>query len=464
MKDTLKKLLNVSGLRRTMSVVVLISMDVAALLFSFFGSEYLVGGGDRVGEILTLIPLLVVGWVVIFAAHDLYDKARTRRNPGAIVGAVLSWAGLVVVGSVIYPESTLSLGEVLLAAFFALILVGVFRLLYEQGIERIYRRGLARTTAVIMGNTDELNRIRQMLDRTTGGYTGGYTCVGQLDLQNGRVDFPKLRQVLDETGARSVILAGAERLPDDELLDLLRSVRLRGLRMRVVPGAIGLMRTRPVISSRGGTPLLEVGYPQLDNTQRTLKRGLDVVGSVAGLLLLSPLLLAVAATIKLGSSGPVLFRQKRAGADERVFICYMFRSMYEDAERRQAELEAQNEADGAVFKIKEDPRITRVGHFIRKWSIDELPQLINVLKGDMSLVGPRPLPMRDFERMSDQHKKRLAAIPGMSGYWQISGRSNLSFDDMVKLDLYYIENWSLSFDIKIILKTIGAVLRREGAY
>ena len=460
MKDTLKKLLNVPALRRSMSVVGLISIDIAALLVSFFGAEYLVGGGDRVGEILTLVPLLVVGWVVIFAAHDLYDKARTRRDPGALIGAVLSWAGLVVLGSVIYPESTLALGEVLLAAFFALMLVGVFRLLYEQGIERIYRRGLGRTTAIIMGNIDELGRICQMLERNSGGYT----CVGQLNIQNGHVDFPALRQMLDETAARSVILAGADRLPDEELLDLLRSVRLRGLRMRVVPGAIGLMRTRPVLSRSGGTPLLEVGYPQLDNTQRTLKRGLDLVGSTAGLLLLSPLLLAVAAAIKLGSSGPVLFRQKRAGADEKVFICYMFRSMYEDAERRQVELEARNEADGAVFKIKEDPRITRVGNFIRKWSIDELPQLINVLKGEMSLVGPRPLPMRDFERMSDLHKKRLAAVPGMSGYWQISGRSNLSFDDMVKLDLYYIENWSLSFDIKIILKTIGAVLRREGAY
>ncbi len=460
MREPLKKLLNVSALRRPASVVVLMLIDVAALLAGLLGAEYLVGGGDRVGEVLTLVPLLVGGWVVIFAAHDLYDKARTRRDPGALIGAVLSWAGLMVLGSVIYPESALTLGEVLLAALFALLLVGAFRLLYEQGIERIYRRGLGRTTAVIIGNAGELERIRQMLDRTSGGYT----CVDQLDIGDGHVDFPALRETLDRTGARSVILAGTDRLPDEELLDLLRSVRLRGLRMRVVPGAIGLMRTRPVLSRSGGTPLLEVGYPQLDNTQRTLKRGLDVVGSMAGLLLLSPLLLAVAAAIKLDSSGPVLFRQKRAGADEKVFICYMFRSMYEDAERLQAELEVQNEADGAVFKIKDDPRITRVGRFIRKWSIDELPQLINVLKGEMSLVGPRPLPMRDFERMSETHKKRLAALPGMSGYWQISGRSNLSFDDMVKLDLYYIENWSLSFDVKIILKTIGAVIRREGAY
>ncbi|MGF1473517.1 MAG: sugar transferase [Rubrobacteraceae bacterium] len=460
MKDTLRKLLNVPALRRPASVVLLILMDAAALVAGLTGAEYLVGGGDRVGEILTLVPLLVGGWIVIFAAHDLYDKARARRDPGAVIGAVLSWSGLVVLGSVIYPESTLTLGEVLLTATFALVLTAAFRLLYEQGIERIYRRGLGRMTAIIMGNAGELERIRQMLERTSGGYT----CVGQLNIEGGRVDFPALRETLDRTGARSVILAGAERLPDEELLDLLRSVRLRGLQMRVVPGAISLMRTRPVLSRSGGTPLLDVGYPQLDNTQRTLKRGLDVAGSLAGLLLLSPLLLAVAAAIKLDSPGPVLFRQKRAGADEKIFICNMFRSMYQDAERRQAELEAQNEADGAVFKIKHDPRVTRVGHFIRKWSIDELPQLINVLKGEMSLVGPRPLPMRDFERMSELHKKRLAALPGMSGYWQISGRSNLSFDDMVRLDLYYIENWSLSFDVKIIVKTIGAVIRREGAY
>ncbi|HEX5974230.1 MAG TPA: sugar transferase, partial [Rubrobacteraceae bacterium] len=205
-------------------------------------------------------------------------------------------------------------------------------------------------------------------------------------------------------------------------------------------------------------------YPRLDNTQRVLKRALDVTVSVGGLVFLSPLFLAVAIAIRLGSPGPVLFRQKRVGADGRVFICYMFRSMYEGAERRQAELETMNEADVPAFKIKDDPRVTPVGRFLRRWSIDELPQLVNVLKGEMSLVGPRPLPVRDFHLMEEAHKRRLEAVPGMTGYWQISGRSNLSFEDMVRLDLYYIENWSLSFDVKIILRTLGAVLRREGAY
>jgi lipopolysaccharide/colanic/teichoic acid biosynthesis glycosyltransferase len=189
-----------------------------------------------------------------------------------------------------------------------------------------------------------------------------------------------------------------------------------------------------------------------------------VTVSLGGLLLLSPLFLAVAVAIRLGSPGPILFRQKRIGADGSVFICYMFRSMYEDAERRQAELETMNEADGPVFKIKDDPRVTPAGRLLRRWSIDELPQLVNVLKGEMSLVGPRPLPVRDFHRMEETHKRRLEAVPGMTGYWQISGRSNLSFEEMVRLDLYYIENWSLSFDVKIILRTLGAVVRREGAY
>jgi exopolysaccharide biosynthesis polyprenyl glycosylphosphotransferase len=327
-------------------------------------------------------------------------------------------------------------------------------------VEWIYRRGSFRIPTLVIGEKEDRERLIQALDASPSAYS----LVGELDLSGGTVDLPRLRELLDETEVRNVILAGAEQLEDEEFLDLLRSVRLRKVKLRVVPGAVTLLKSRPVLSEYRGVPLFEVGYPQLDNTQRSLKRLLDVTGSLFGLILLGPLLLAVAALIKLTSRGPVLFRQKRVGADEKVFICYMFRSMYEYAEARQEELEVMNEADGAVFKIKNDPRITPLGRFIRRWSIDELPQLINVLKGEMSLVGPRPLPLRDFERMSELHKRRLAAIPGMSGYWQISGRSNLSFDDMVRLDLYYIENWSLSFDIKIILKTIGAVLRREGAY
>src|SRR5918997_2517883 len=457
MREAARSLFRFHAFRRTLSVAVLILIDSAALALGVLVLAYLAGAGQ---EVVAYLPIMLAVGLALFAAHDLYNRAARRRNPGALVGAVMWWAGLLIIGSVVYPESVLGLGGVLLAALLALVVSGTLRLLYEQGVEWIYRRGSFRIPTLVIGEKEDRERLIQALDASPSAYS----LVGELDLSGGRVNLPGLRELLDETEVRNVILTGAERLGDEEFLDLLRSGRLRKVKLRVLPGAVTLLRSRLVFSEYRGVPLFEIGYPRLDNTQRSLKRLLDVTGSLFGLILLSPLLLTVAVLIKLTSPGPVLFRQKRVGADEKVFICYMFRSMYEDAEARQEELETMNEADGAVFKIKNDPRITPVGRFVRRWSIDELPQLINVLKGEMSLVGPRPLPLRDFERMNELHKGRLAAIPGMSGYWQISGRSNLSFDDMVRLDLYYIENWSLSFDIKIILKTLGAVLRREGAF
>ena len=458
MREAARRLFRFHAFRRLLSVAVLVFVDAAALSVGVLASAYLTATGRE--AVVVYLPIVLAVGLALFAAQDLYDRAVARRNPAALIGAVMWWAGLLAIGSVVYPGSGFGLGGVLLAALLALVVSGALRFLYEQGIEWIYRRGSFRIPTLVIGEKED----RERLIRALNASPSAYRLVGELDLSDGGVDLPRLRETLDETEVRNVILAGAERLDDEEFLDLLRSVRLRKVRLRVVPGAITLLKTRPVLSEYTGVPLFEIGYPRLDNTQRSLKRLLDVTGSLLGLILLSPLLLSVALAVKLTSPGPVLFRQKRIGADEKVFICYMFRSMYEDAEARQEELEAMNEADGAVFKIKNDPRITPVGHFIRRWSIDELPQLINVLRGEMSLVGPRPLPVRDFERMSETHKERLAAIPGMSGYWQISGRSNLSFDDMVRLDLYYIENWSLSFDIKIILKTLGAVLKREGAY
>jgi exopolysaccharide biosynthesis polyprenyl glycosylphosphotransferase len=459
LRDTPKMLLGVKALRRCLSVFVLALADGAALALGLVGAAYLFGGVG-LDALEHLAPLLLAAWISVFAALGLYDRAPSRRSPGALVGAVLSWAGLVALGAAIYPESGLGLGEIIPASLLALLCAGALRLLYEQAIEKIYRRGFGQTPVVVVGTREDRTRVRRTMERAPGAYS----IADEVDLGTSGVDLAALRETLDRTGARGVILVGAERLQDEELLELLRSVRLRGVPLRIVPGALALMRSHPVLSESMGLPLLEVRYPQLDNTQRALKRALDVAVSLGGLVLLSPLFLGVTAAIRLDSPGPILFRQKRVGADGKVFICYMFRSMYEGAERLQEELEPLNEAGGPVFKIKDDPRVTPVGRFLRRWSLDELPQLVNVLRGEMSLVGPRPLPVRDFHRMEEAHKQRLGAVPGMTGYWQISGRSNLSFEEMVRLDLYYIENWSLSFDIKIIFKTLGAVLRREGAY
>lgn len=456
-KNILKKLLGFKSLRRSLSVVVLVALDAAALFSGLLVALRLPGdnGTDRV---ISLAPLLVGVWVVVFAAFRLYDRAPVRRNPGAFIGASFCWAGLALAGTAVYPQSGLGPAVVLVAASLALFAASVMRLLFERGVARVYRRGLGQTPVLVAGREPDRRRVLRAMA------PGAYVLAGEVDLEGSAADLAALRSALDSTDARVVVLAGAERLPDDELLELLHSVRLRGVPLRVVPGALALMRGRTILSEGMGMPLLDVRYPQLDNHQRALKRALDVAVSVSGLLLLAPLFIAIAIAVRLDSPGPVLFRQKRVGADEKTFICFMFRSMRADAEVLQEELEAMNEAEGAVFKMRRDPRVTRVGGFLRRWSLDELPQLFNVLRGEMSLVGPRPLPVRDFLRMEEEDKRRLGAVPGMTGYWQISGRSNLSFEDMVRLDLYYMENWSLSFDLKIILKTLGAVLRREGAY
>ncbi len=182
------------------------------------------------------------------------------------------------------------------------------------------------------------------------------------------------------------------------------------------------------------------------------------------LLLLSPVLLISALAVKLHDRGPVLHRSRRVGVEETVFDCLKLRTMRVGAEDEQAMLEAANEADGALFKIRDDPRITPVGRVLRRVSLDELPQLVNVLRGEMSLVGPRPLPVRDYERLDDLQRKRYLVLPGMTGLWQVSGRSSLSFDELVRLDFYYIESWSIWLDLAILIRTVPAVLGRRGAW
>jgi lipopolysaccharide/colanic/teichoic acid biosynthesis glycosyltransferase len=195
-----------------------------------------------------------------------------------------------------------------------------------------------------------------------------------------------------------------------------------------------------------------------------VKRGFDLFVSVLVVLVGLPLWVLIALAIKLDSRGPIFFVDRRIGVGQREFPMLKFRTMVAEAAALQPDLEADNEAGGALFKIRDDPRVTRVGRFLRRFSLDEIPQVLDVLKGDMSLVGPRPLPLRDYELLEDWHRRRYGVLPGMTGLWQISGRSGLSFDDLVRLDFTYLENWSVWLDVSIILKTIPAVVTGRGAY
>jgi exopolysaccharide biosynthesis polyprenyl glycosylphosphotransferase len=211
-------------------------------------------------------------------------------------------------------------------------------------------------------------------------------------------------------------------------------------------------------------PLFELKPPVFEGIDFLVKRTFDIVVSLLLLVLLGPFLLVAALAIKLTSRGSVIYRSMRPGIGGKPFSCFKFRTMYANADARQADLEEHNEQQGAIFKIKDDPRVTPVGRFLRRWSIDELPQLLNVLQGEMSLVGPRPLPQRDYERLEDWHRKRYLVLPGMTGLWQVSGRAELDFDELVRLDFLYLERWSVFLDLSIMLKTIPAVFRTTGAW
>ena len=253
-------------------------------------------------------------------------------------------------------------------------------------------------------------------------------------------------------------------LPTAELVSLVDTCRAYGCRLRVVPTTTELLLERAVLVPGQAVPLFEVRPPVLTGVEWAIKRTFDIVVSAILIVLLAIPGLLVALFVRLTSPGPAIFRNPRIGVGEGEFAMLKFRSMYQDAEQQQAELEEHNEADGAIFKIRDDPRITPVGRILRRFSIDELPQLWNVLRGEMSLVGPRPLPLRDYERLEAWHRGRYRVLPGITGLWQVSGRSALGFDDLVRLDFYYVENWSVWLDIEILARTPLAVLRGRGAY
>jgi exopolysaccharide biosynthesis polyprenyl glycosylphosphotransferase len=238
-----------------------------------------------------------------------------------------------------------------------------------------------------------------------------------------------------------------------------------GVIVRVRAEMFQLRTAKTYADELEGLPVLTFRSGPEDDWRLVAKRIIDFVGSAMLLLILAPLFAVVALLIKLNSPGPVLFSQERIGLNKRRFQMLKFRTMVNDAEKQQATLEQLNEAEGPVFKIKHDPRVTPIGKFLRRFSVDELPQLINVLKGDMSLVGPRPLPVRDVERIDvASHKRRFSIKPGLTCLWQVNGRSNIGFEEWVRMDLQYIDQWSLGLDMLILLKTIPAVLRGPGAY
>ena len=334
---------------------------------------------------------------------------------------------------------------------------------------RLRKRGVGVDRVLIVG-AGEIGRavMRNLVARPELGYH----VVGFVDDDPAKGDLGRFRAFggLDHLAP----LLKAERVDEviitlpwmyqRKIIALVRACEEMGARARVVPDLFQLALSRVDFDDIGGIPLIGIKEATIPRVGRLVKRGLDLLLALLGLLLALPLLLLIALAVRLESPGPVLFKQVRLGEAGRPFDIYKFRSMHEGAEDRQEQLLELSQASGPLFKIKDDPRSTRLGRFLRRSSLDELPQLVNVLRGEMSIVGPRPGLPQEVSQYRAWHRQRMEIAPGITGLWQVSGRSDLSFDEMCLLDIYYIENWSLGLDLVIMLRTIPSVLFGNGAY
>jgi exopolysaccharide biosynthesis polyprenyl glycosylphosphotransferase len=318
-------------------------------------------------------------------------------------------------------------------------------------------------------------RAHRLASQFTDQPALGYRVIGHIDER--RLDgeagacgpylggFDAIPNVLASTVVDEVVVALPMKSFYQQTAEVIRRCEEQGVRVSL---PLNLFETRfawPHVEVFDDVPLLRLGAHRMRGWRAAGKGLFDLAAAAAVLVALTPLFVVIATLIKVTSRGPVFFTQERVGLHKRPFRLVKFRTMVAGAEARQAELEALNEANGPVFKIRHDPRITPLGRWLRRTSIDELPQLINVIRGDMSLVGPRPLPLRDVQRFSEhQARRRFSVKPGITCFWQVSGRSGLTFDRWMELDMRYIDDWSFGLDLKLLLQTVPAVLRGRGAY
>jgi exopolysaccharide biosynthesis polyprenyl glycosylphosphotransferase len=413
------------------------------------------------------LPFLALITLLVFWRNGLYAEREYRAGFGRIVSSlvlvtVLTLAFGIGTG---YHFSTYAIFPT--ALVLTTLLVGVLRASYDVLTKDIFRVAGLRRRAVLVGSGENIAHLRATLGQGRNGIA--YEFLGAVAPSQQGVDLPvlgtldDLPRVLASHVADELIVTDSD-FGEEELLRVIDVAHRAGVKVRIAPKTTELLTQRAEYVPGQGVPLFELRPPAFAGTDWAIKRGFDLVVSLIVVIVGSPLWLLIAGAIRVSSPGPIFYRDRRIGLGEREFGMLKFRTMVAGAAEQQDSLEGANEAGGALFKIRDDPRVTRVGRLLRRYSIDEAPQVLNVLWGEMSLVGPRPLPVRDYDLLQEWHRKRYLVLPGMTGLWQISGRSTLTFDDLVRLDFYYLENWSVWLDITILAKTLPAVFSREGAY
>jgi exopolysaccharide biosynthesis polyprenyl glycosylphosphotransferase len=454
-----------TAVRRVLSIASLVALDLAGLVLGVYGAlvlraalfepkPILWGFLWREGAVKWL-PFLALIMLLVFWRSGLYAPREIREGPGRILSSLVLVCLLAAAFGVGTGHRFGTFGVFPTALVLTTIAVSTFRWSYESVTRNLLRVAGVRRRAALVGEGEEVEHLRRTLGSSRGGID--YEFVGSVPPTG------DLQWILGQTELDELIVAGGD-ISEERLLELVEQAHRRAVRVRIAPKTTELLLDRAEYVPGQGVPLFELKPPSFANTDWAIKRLFDlVVGSLIVLVGL-PVWLLIAAAIKLTSRGPVLYGDRRVGLGEQEFEMLKFRTMVEGADRLKPDLEQHNEATGALFKIRDDPRVTQVGRILRRFSIDEVPNVINVLRGEMSLVGPRPLPLRDYDRLQPWHRKRYLVLPGLTGLWQISGRSELSFDDLVRLDFYYLDNWSIWLDVAILLKTPFAVFSQRGAY
>ncbi|RME95134.1 MAG: sugar transferase [Verrucomicrobia bacterium] len=428
--------------------------------FSIFGGSPVIGPFE---DYWWLLLMVIPGGPLFLHVQGFYDRpllCSRRQTAWQLAKACGGLTVAVIIAMWLFRAS----GDIArsVVVFFGAISFGVIYL-KEEIYQRWVRSGAGRSQRmrrlILVGTESDTDRMEGNLRQR---HADNLEVVARLNINEEPIS--RLVELMHEHSANAVII-NARHTYFGQIEAAIEVCEREGVEVWLLADFFKTQISQTYVDDLYGLPMLVFRSGPDTSWAALAKRGIDVVGSLALLILTAPVMALAALAIKLTSPGPILFRQERAGLNGRPFVMLKFRSMVTDAEQRKHELEALNEMSGPVFKVTNDPRVTPVGRFLRKFSIDELPQLFNVLKGEMSLVGPRPLPVSEVARFDDlAHRRRLSVKPGLTCLWQISGRNDLKdFKEWVRLDLEYIDNWSLWLDIKILLRTIPVVLSGDGA-
>ena len=465
----------------------LLITDLIVIVVSVYASQFIRFGTSaedlripfEQGEVYELSYTLVsavlaFGWLcslALFATRDHNIVGAGTSEYKRITDATIRVFAVLAIAAFLL-QSEVGRGYLLVALPLGLALLLVSRWMWRKWLMRRRAAGAYSHRAILMGERQKSVHVAEQMARETAS---GIIIVGAItergmseqELAPGIPvlgDYSSLSRVLEDARADTVVFTGADNIDPRGMRRLGWELEATSTNLIVAPAMTDVAGPRIHARPVAGLPLIQVDYPEFEGRKYAAKRAFDLVVAFLALVVLSPVFLIIALLVRRDSPGPAFFTQERVGLNGERFHMLKFRSMVVDAEAQLPSLLDRTDGNGPLFKLKSDPRVTRIGSFLRRYSLDELPQLINVLLGDMSLVGPRPPLASEVERYDEWTRRRLLVRPGITGLWQTQGRSDLSWEDSVRLDLYYVENWSLTGDIIILYRTVRSVARAQGAY